>query len=408
MTHTAARQANEPAELSDIIMLNQYGGPGFQGERARIVHDYYPSKPIFYCEYGYKINSDDLNNNITNFTGLVEGMRGYEYLIGASIWTFNDYRSNYRDNSTAATQNRTWGVVDVYRNKKRGFSELQRQNSPLKNLELKIQNKGDIIEGKVIITPRGTLDLPAFNLRGYSLIITANSIDGSKISKQEIILPEIKVGSNIINSFFHLKGKNIAKVTAELISPTNYIVDVRHEDLMNPQSPTISHVEAAQHRIRIHFDKLPSATQYYAKYGIHNLEQETELTINNYLELNNLEYDKVYNIQLIAVNNHGETEAKESVKLKTFAAELPPVICYLRQYEDEIRVGYLSEDWDFIYEFEYGTDPENLSEYILTTETGACTLPAEKNKPYYLRIKKRINYGYESQWSKLYKVEQNP
>ncbi|NDV81718.1 glycoside hydrolase family 2 protein [Bacteroides sp. 51] len=416
VTHTAARQDNEPAELSDIIMLNQYGGPGFHGERAAIAHRFYPSKPIFYCEYGHKINSDDLNNNIADFAGMVEGMRGYEYLIGASVWTFNDYRSNYRDNATAATQNRPWGVVDVFRHKKRGYTLLQRENSPVKNLELNVSTGNDsgAIEGTIILTPRETLDLPAFNLRGYNLAFTAQDINGNTLSEQSVSLPEIKVGSDARNFNFKLEGKDIAWITAELVTPTGYTVDLRREELVKPAAPVISHVEAAQYSIRIHFDKAPSATQWYARYGIGQLDQQTPLTINDYIQFGgiyeghpgSLAYNTTYSVQLVAVNDCGETVSEQTAQIKTLAAELPPVINYLRQYKDEIHVGYLSENADFIYEFEYGTDPQNLSEYILTTETGACTLPAVKGEaPYYLRVKKRINYGYESQWSKLYKVK---
>ncbi|RGN36441.1 glycoside hydrolase family 2 protein [Bacteroides oleiciplenus] len=406
VTHTAARQENEPAELSDIIMFNQYGAPGFHGERAEIAHRNYPSKPIFYCEYGHKINSDNLNNNTTDFAGLAEGMRGYEYVIGAAIWTFNDYRTNYRDNATAATQNRPWGVVDVYRNKKRGYSTLQRENSPVKKLELNITPSNHIVEGEITLLPREILDLPAFDLRGYSLMITANDINGNRISKQAIALPEIKVGSHMRSFKFNLKEKEIAKVTVDLVSPVGYAVDSRNQSILKPTAPMISHAEAAQYRIRIHFDRHPSATQWYAKYGIDHPDQQTPPTINDYLEFGNLEFGKEYTVQLVAVNDCGETTAKEVVKIKTLAAELPPIICHLQQHKDEIRVGYLSENWDFIYEFEYGTDPQNLSQSILTTDAGACILPAEEGSSYYLRIRKRINYGYESQWSKVYKVMQ--
>ena len=122
-----------------MILFNQYGA---HGERADEVHRRYPGKPIFYSEYGTKANSEDPNNTLSDYAAMLSSMRGREHLIGASVWTFNDYRTNYRDSGTAATGNRPWGVVDVYGTPKRGFRELQRQNSPLAGFGLTFTENG--------------------------------------------------------------------------------------------------------------------------------------------------------------------------------------------------------------------------------------------------------------------------
>ena len=117
------------------------------------------------------------------------------------------------------------------------------------------------------------------------------------------------------------------------------------------------------------------------------------------------------------MNGAGETPAAETVRICTRAAELPPVIRHLAQEGGNIQIGYACDFGDFCYEFEYGTAPDKLDRHILTTVTGACNLHilttvtgacnlpvVEPNAQHYLRIRKRLRYGYASDWSPVYPV----
>lgn len=105
------------------------------------------------------------------------------------------------------------------------------------------------------------------------------------------------------------------------------------------------------------------------------------------------------------MNDAGETPSAEIVRVRTRAAELPPVIRHLAQEGGNIQVGYACDFGDFCYEFEYGTAPDKLDRHILTTVTGACNLPVvEPGARHYLRIRKRLRYGYASDWSPVYPV----
>lgn len=398
VTHTAVKQYNEPVLLSDIILFNQYGA---HGERADEVHRRYPGKPIFYSEYGSKVNSEDPNNTISDYAAMLSSMRGREYLIGASVWTFNDYRTNYRDNSTAATGNRPWGVVDVYGSPKRGFRELQRQNSPLAGFDLTLTENGV----ELTLIPRERLDLPAFRMEGYTVQFSTYRADGSILQYVVRPLPVIRPGDNSLSLQLSSLASGATKICAKLISPTGYVVHDVVQSLTPPATPVVTRVESGQDIIRIWFDRSSTADEWYARYGIGQLKNQSIPTIDGFIELPNLEYGKEYQIQLVAVNNAGETPAAEIVRARTRAAELPPIIRHLTQEGRNIQVGYTCDFGDFCYEFEYGTAPDKLVRHILTTVTGACNLPViELDAQHFLRIRKRLRYGYTSDWSPVYSV----
>lgn len=398
VTHTAAKQYDEPVLLSDMILFNQYGA---HGERADEVNRRYPGKPIFYSEYGTKANSEDPNDPGPDYGAMLDAMRGREHLIGASVWTFNDYRTNYRDSGTAATGNRPWGAVDVYGTPKRSFRALRRQNAPLAGFGLVLA--GD--SARIDLQPRGRLDLPAFRMEGYVVRLCALGAGGDTLHRIERPLPIIRPGDDPFSLALRLPAAGAARMSAELITPTGYVVDEAVRSLAAPAAPVVTHVESGQDRIRIRFDRGATADEWYVLYGTEGLDSRSERTIDGLIELTKLEYGKEYRIRLVAVNDAAETPAADTVRIRTRAAELPPVLRHLMQEGEYIQVGYTCDFGDFCYEFEYGTDPDALDRHILTTVTGACNLPVDDpHARHYLRIRKRLRYGYASDWSPVYPV----
>ena len=109
---------NEPYKKVDFIAMNSYGNaPGI----AQKTHDKFPGKPIFISEIGIEqigpapggVLSDDLLGYLSEFP----------WLTGVSIWSYNDYRSNYK--GTPESGFREWGIVDERRNKKKAHSQLK-------------------------------------------------------------------------------------------------------------------------------------------------------------------------------------------------------------------------------------------------------------------------------------------
>ena len=129
-------------------------------------------------------------------------------------------------------------------------------------------------------------------------------------------------------------------------------------------------------------------------------------TIDSFIELPKLAYGEEYRLLPVAVNGAGETAAATELRIRTRAAEMPPVVRHLAQQGEYIQVGYACDFGDFCYEFEYGTSPERLDRRILTTVTGACRLPVpDADADYFLRIRKRLRYGYAGDWSPVYPVK---
>ncbi|MDU0356027.1 hypothetical protein RS130_20955 [Paraglaciecola aquimarina] len=55
--------------------------------------------------------------------GYLRTLKDHPYLTGFSIWSYNDYRSNYK--GTPESGFREWGIVDQYRNKKAAYYQLR-------------------------------------------------------------------------------------------------------------------------------------------------------------------------------------------------------------------------------------------------------------------------------------------
>lgn len=132
---TAKEKGIDPADVCDIVCFNSYGEAASIAKRC---HELWPDKPIFVTEIG----KDPLGENLEK-SGLeeslktaIKNLKELDYVVGSSLWTYNDYRSNY--NNTPISQNRTWGVYNVWRQPKKGAQEIQQlyssQSQPLESM----------------------------------------------------------------------------------------------------------------------------------------------------------------------------------------------------------------------------------------------------------------------------------
>lgn len=79
--------------------------------------DGYPDKPLFLSEYATSITSDDPNLGVLRSKSKLEYMRYRPWAIGGAWWILNDYRSLWT--GTPDSENRSWGIVTTFRQKKR-------------------------------------------------------------------------------------------------------------------------------------------------------------------------------------------------------------------------------------------------------------------------------------------------
>ncbi len=112
----------DPADVCDIVCFNSYGNASNQAKKA---HAVWPDKPIFLTEIGKGQLGEDLSESglVESLKKEIKNLEELDYVVGSSLWTYNDYRSNYR--GTPVGQARTWGVYNLWRQPKKAAKEIQ-------------------------------------------------------------------------------------------------------------------------------------------------------------------------------------------------------------------------------------------------------------------------------------------
>jgi hypothetical protein len=262
VSNTADYQADDAAKYGDMIWINKYWN--YEKGLDKLAETY-PDKAIFMTEYGgYGIDAGNLiydtpnNSEYKNF--VVTGFASKEYLSGYSVWTYNDYRSRYQSpNPSTATpvhQNRQWGVVDNYRNKKRCYEQMKDFYAPVSALDVKNTENGSLFNTSISIQPRGIIDIPAFTLIGYKLIWEIKAKDGSTNQGSFINLPTIKPGDKVLNfSTSWTKNDNVSYLKITILSPMGYNVKDTTLYLAKPAAPKVKAVIPACRSVRVVFEK---------------------------------------------------------------------------------------------------------------------------------------------------------
>lgn len=397
VTHSADRQQPDPAEFSDLIMLNTYGN---WGKRAAGANRNEPNKPIFMSEFGKELTHEDPNQAYIDIKGMLSQMRNTEYLIGVSHWTFNDYRSFWKASPTWTTppsQNRGWGVVNVFRQKKRAYYDFRKQYAPVRSLEADYKNNTISIK----VEPRSKQDIPAYTLRSYQLAWTLHDEQQQVIQGGMEELPSLQPGgADWQTTIQKVTAKNAGSLKVALLDPQAYSVLDTTIYFGVPKAPVIKSVHTASNKIRITFDKIPQAKYYKARYGEKGLEKETTLTINSFIEIPGLAYAKDYQVALVAVNDKGESAPSPTQSARTDEDELPPIIWTTVPGDKAFFVGYSVGDTDYLYELEYGTSPGNYTKKLSFNNVGVLQVPQLQNgETYYYRFRRRMQWGFASEWS---------
>lgn len=408
VSHMAHDQKEDPSQFGDFVPYNTYGSWGNNVDK---VHKYQPGKMIFVSECGTNLIGEDLNTSTGNFSKMLNEFRGRKYLFGASLWTYNDYRSNYRSSDPSwdskVSQNRDWGVVDGYSNKKRAYQIIRREFAPLKSMVVK--EIGTTLN--VSLEPRAKLDLPAFNLRDYKLVCEEFGKNNELLNKTEIILPLIKPGDSLLVKSFAVTGNPSAR-RISLISPTIYNLIDTTICYQAPEKPVINAVFNTGDKIRVHFDHVNLATEYKLLYGDQDLNKETVLTIDNFIEIQKLtdlkKNDRKVKIQLVAINGFGESKSDIHTESLVEFAVFPPVIKAVRAFQNGISIGYSSDKSEYLYKVQYSASPDFSKDthIIQTNSKAACYIPDLKSgMTYYVRMCAIQQYDLQSPWSETHIVK---
>lgn len=405
-TNTAQSQPNDAAGLCDIILLNAYGGWGRAAEQA---HKHFPGKPIFFSEYGWNLNDEDLDKSFLGAEKMFTDMRGKEYVIGASLWTFNDYRSNYWSAragwATPVSENRTWGVVNSFLQPKKSYYEVRKTNLPFLITNCNIRSAGNNCSGSISLQTRAIPSFPAYILKGYVVTISTKDKTGKIINQQSYPLPTLQPGDSVKNLAFSLPVSASANsIMLQIKDAQNYSRYDTTVYLSKPTTPELLAVHSSDVAARIVFKKMPDATAYYLKYGSHDLNNTSPQTTNDFIELSNLNRDSIYQFQLVAVNNAGATATEK----QTFALgkkELPPIVWNVQAVKQGFFVSYNSDPLDFRYEIAYGVKPNNYDKNLVLNTKGVLQVPGlVSGKTYYFKMRRILQWGYNSAWTHEYVI----
>lgn len=413
VSHTASRTNDDPLQFSDMGLINGYG-KGI-GSTVDKIHGLYPGKLLFFTEYGYNQFTENLDGDL-DARSLIDSIRFKPFLMGASLWTFNDYRSSF-PGTKEFSENRAWGLVDVFRQKKKAWYSFQKEYAPVR--EFKVENvvAGTKSTATVSISPRKLLDLPAYSLDQYKLIWRVVSIQGNIISGGFKTLPVIEPGT--ATSAYPIAWDmpdNAYALQVSLSSPQNYELIDTTVFFKKPLAPKIIYTDGYRTlmnnlrpnsgEIRVVFEKNSSARYYKLKYERNGVVKETAPTINDYINVPGLNVDEQYNLSLVAVNSIGESEpASGSVKIET--EYLAPLVFYTEPANNGFFVGYPSTDEDYLFQVQYTTKPGDYTgaDTLQTSNKGVLFVPGLKNgEAYYYRMRTRKSNNYVSPWSNEIKV----
>jgi beta-galactosidase len=198
-----ANRTNDPITISPVALYNTYSFNKNSPEKnaASIVHGKWPEKAIFFSEFGMRQFGGGLDARINGIEDMYRVLsEGKPYVIGFSLWTFNDYRSDYQ--GTPPSGNREWGIVTEDRQPKAAYAQMRKLFSPVNSLT--------VTNGVIRLQPRSPYEVPSFTLRGYKL-----KWDGG-----EIKLPVLKPGDPVWTA----KKKIKPGVSVKLMTPTGYDV----------------------------------------------------------------------------------------------------------------------------------------------------------------------------------------
>ena len=407
VSNSAANQEKDPVKYSELIMFNAYGKWGDKVGRTNKNH---PGKPIFLSEYGNNLNDEDPNMAHIEAAEILAQLRGRPYVMGASLWTFNDYRSFWQASeawSTPPSQNRAWGIVDTFRQKKRPFAIFKQEYAPVRSLDITLQEGGD--DAEITLVPRRPLDIPAYIMRDYMLVWHLDDATGKILDGGILRLPEIRPGDPEWRQTIHWKNSaDSSTLKLELLDPQAYSVLDKTVYFTPPVAPKIITVHTSMDSARVVFDKVSNALEYKLVYsrGRHSAVMESSPSINNFIEVGGLERFTDYHFTVVALNDAGESRPSRIVEASTDEDELPPVIWDTVAFDDRFFIGYSVDRKDYMYEIRYGTVSGGYTRTIGLRNVGVVQIPGlEPGKTYYYQMRSRKQWGFASEWTHEIEVD---
>ncbi|GHC67540.1 glycoside hydrolase family 2 TIM barrel-domain containing protein [Roseibacillus persicicus] len=395
----------DPNTFVDLIMHNMYRWQGEPQEILNTLRTKWPDKPVFISEFGFDpFPSTALDGDKEIFSEWTNNFRDKnEFVIGTSMWTFNDYRSAYA--GTTAEENRVWGVINSWRQKRRLFDRIKKEHASVKGIEVSNLNL-ETGTADVSMPIRGERDYPSHAMRGYKLRYQFTDTKGKVTFSDAIALPDIQPTDGEWNGSIKWEGdqSDALDLTLSLIAPTQYSRLDQTISFQNALTPEISEVLPGKNSVRVLFDAVPNATEYFVTYeGSDGEVHESYKTIENRIDVEGLEEGKSYSFRLLALNDKGNSEPSTAVKATVGKNELPPIIWDSFITGDKLVIGYSSDFDDGDYTVKYGASQDNLNQEFVSNVRGMMSIDLQGQDEVFFKMKRGVESG-ESHWSETVKA----
>jgi beta-glucuronidase len=161
-----ARPEDEGSHFVDFVSINTYAPGDRVGAVLDLVHQRYPGKPIVISEFGLREDKAKSSEERRRyFREAIAAMRQRPFVAGASVWTFQDYRSRFPD--TAPNGYRPWGVVDPDRTLRDAYQVVAAEFAAARMVAAPVSRVGDRLVASVTVEARP--DFPARPLSDLTL-----------------------------------------------------------------------------------------------------------------------------------------------------------------------------------------------------------------------------------------------
>ena len=179
----------EGSAYVDFVSMNTYSDPAGNGANIDTMHARYPDKPLVVSEFGMR--SDFVNDETERedwFRAMVAEIRKRPFLSGASVWSFNDYRSRYV--GTSLNGYREWGLVDPRRQPRGSYRILTHEFSGFAVLQ------AQLLSGAVTVRLAARSDFPVFPPAPAELKIRMLDGQGRLLEIKSVSIPALPPGSD--------------------------------------------------------------------------------------------------------------------------------------------------------------------------------------------------------------------
>jgi beta-glucuronidase len=117
---------DEASQYVDFICANMYGN---YLKNIQHIHEVYPEKAIFLSEFGIRADQvKDEGQRVAHLQTAMAAFRQCDYVIGACVWTFNDYRSRFPGSNPNGY--RPWGLITPQRETRGIYTAWQEEFAP--------------------------------------------------------------------------------------------------------------------------------------------------------------------------------------------------------------------------------------------------------------------------------------